>query len=816
MKKFVQEKPHIAGLIVFFFAVFVIAFLSLPSFFGKRAIEQKDRILVNKDGKEWTLPQGIYEFSVASADENAIKFIKGEIDPPDVHLGDMQTFMIEVSAESGIKSVKAVITTDTKTQEVALNNEGSNIWRGSWIVEDTHDTRYTTRFVAEDNAGNSDFFDIAWSDACGIALSGNWSMTTNNAGASCTISGVDGVDNGNVAIDANATLTVNGTFVWNAGKSITLSNGGKIVLGSGGSIQQGDLYMSDADSDGYPSNSTQYTSSAGGRVRKSALTSFNIDCNDGSATVWQYLSGYADNDGDGYNSPSQSSICSGTSLPAGNTSPGSDCNDSDYWTYQDWGGYLDNDGDGVYGSNYGYLCGGSSNPGVSASPGSDCDDYNYSVSSYRTCYTDNDTDGYTVGSGSSYCATSCPYHTTYPSLGTDCDDTSAGVWRIVQKYLDSDHDGYGAGSLQPFCIGYDGGAWDCITTGWCSNNNSDCASSDASKWRNGTFYPDADGDGYGGKATLSYPYSDAATSVCYGNSAPSGYTTDSRDCNDGNAGANYGNCISGSFSGGSAPVGGTVSGGFTHTRSDLSGDPVSYPLTVSSISGLPSGTTCYNFPNCGPSSYYVAAGGTASHPVDFIIPAGATPGTYNLSVTMSVSNIGFTGSSESQTYNTTLTVTPSYTYYRDVDGDGYGNPSVSTTSASPTPPAGYVVNNSDCYDSNANARPGQASSFSTNRGDGSFDYNCDGAITSSAGTQYAPGSLFYAWYRMPGGSTCYSGSNVGCTAGSQIFPCGDVGQTTVCQIGTDFRVFTSAVECTAFVNYSGNISGSIGGTYLCK
>ena len=32
----------------------------------------------------------------------------------------------------------------------------------------------------------------------------------------------------------------------------------------------------------------------------------------------------------------------------------------------------------------------------------------------------------------------------------------------------------------------------------------------------------------------------------------------------------------------------------------------------------------------------------------------------------------------------------------------------------------------DCYDGNANARPGQTSFFGSNRGDGSFDYNCDG------------------------------------------------------------------------------------------
>jgi hypothetical protein len=79
--------------------------------------------------------------------------------------------------------------------------------------------------------------------------------------------------------------------------------------------------------------------------------------------------------------------------------------------------------------------------------------------------------------------------------------------------------------------------------------------------------------------------------------------------------------------------------------------------------------------------------------------------------------------------DTNPNVTVGSTYYRDVDGDGYG---VSTmTMSSCTPPAGYVANNTDCYDANPDttnaelAHPGQTSYFTTNRGDGSFDYNCN-------------------------------------------------------------------------------------------
>lgn len=65
--------------------------------------------------------------------------------------------------------------------------------------------------------------------------------------------------------------------------------------------------------------------------------------------------------------------------------------------------------------------------------------------------------------------------------------------------------------------------------------------------------------------------------------------------------------------------------------------------------------------------------------------------------------------------------------YRDFDKDGYGFGAFGCYLAS----ASYniVSNSSDCYDSNADAKPGQTSYFTTNRGDGSFDYDCSGSIT---------------------------------------------------------------------------------------
>ncbi|OGQ25317.1 MAG: hypothetical protein A2138_04730 [Deltaproteobacteria bacterium RBG_16_71_12] len=65
----------------------------------------------------------------------------------------------------------------------------------------------------------------------------------------------------------------------------------------------------------------------------------------------------------------------------------------------------------------------------------------------------------------------------------------------------------------------------------------------------------------------------------------------------------------------------------------------------------------------------------------------------------------------------------------DADNDHYTVGSELTRCAASTVPTGTCQRASasaDCYDSNANARPGQTTYYSSNRGDGSFDYNCDG------------------------------------------------------------------------------------------
>lgn len=96
----------------------------------------------------------------------------------------------------------------------------------------------------------------------------------------------------------------------------------------------------------------------------------------------------------------------------------------------------------------------------------------------------------------------------------------------------------------------------------------------------------------------------------------------------------------------------------------------------------------------------------------------------------------------------------------DYDGDGYDSD--------------QCVTGTDCYDNNANAHPGQTSYFSTDRGDGSYDYNCDGSQTKH--DPILCDSLNFGWSSIEGvipscgatGNYCKPGC-VGCYSYTQ--PC---------------------------------------------
>lgn len=149
-------------------------------------------------------------------------------------------------------------------------------------------------------------------------------------------------------------------------------------------------------------------------------------------------------------------------------------------------------------------------------------------------------------------------------------------------------------------------------------------------------------------------------------------------------------------------------------------------------------------------------------------------------------------------YNLTNSCCTVATRYLDADGDTYGNPSVSISSC---PVGGYVDNNTDCYDGNANAKPGQTTCYSTNRGDGSYDYNCVGGGVKTGCT-----TLNYSQ------SSYGTGSTVSCVgpAGARVCgsyqnhwvydpittTCGSAGATCAGTLGLDTDCTDNGVTCS--------------------
>ncbi|MGB0591482.1 MAG: putative metal-binding motif-containing protein [Myxococcota bacterium] len=82
------------------------------------------------------------------------------------------------------------------------------------------------------------------------------------------------------------------------------------------------------------------------------------------------------------------------------------------------------------------------------------------------------------------------------------------------------------------------------------------------------------------------------------------------------------------------------------------------------------------------------------------------------------------------------------TLYQDGDGDNYGSglPSCRCDTS-----GGWTATTpGDCYEDNAQAKPGQTSYFSSDRGDGSYDYNCDGQETKEGSLTTAGNCAFFS------------------------------------------------------------------------
>ena len=96
------------------------------------------------------------------------------------------------------------------------------------------------------------------------------------------------------------------------------------------------------------------------------------------------------------------------------------------------------------------------------------------------------------------------------------------------------------------------------------------------------------------------------------------------------------------------------------------------------------------------------------------------------------------------------------TYYYDYDNYGYGTTASSCLCSS----SGYYRSpyDNDCYDYNANANPSATTWYASSRGDGSYDYNCDG---TQSHYYTASGSCSWDLFTCPY-TTGWASSDPGC------------------------------------------------------
>ncbi len=268
-----------------------------------------------------------------------------------------------------------------------------------------------------------------------VPLSGDYTVA-----ASCSFAGtVDGIENGNLTIAEEKTLTITTgqTVIFNPGKSVYIY--GSMAMTKtpvGGQMRKSFLWYIDEDNDGLADSMTQYAASSaaeaesmagapGGSAKSRSHSDFTTYY-DNDMDLMAY--GWVDEDGDDY--PERAVNGLGLVLNSSSTA---------------------------------YYVSTTTNP-----TSQDCNDASSTI--WVNKYTDSDDDGYCpdnsttcVGSHSGYISSCTSY--------TDCDDASSTIW--VDKYTDSDEDGHCPNSSQT-CVGnHSGYRTSCTRYDDCCDTDSD-------------------------------------------------------------------------------------------------------------------------------------------------------------------------------------------------------------------------------------------------------------------------------------------------------------------------------------------------------
>jgi hypothetical protein len=377
---------------------------------------------------------------------------------------------------------------------------------------------------------------------------------------------------------------------------------------------------------------------------------------------------YADSDGDGFgNTNSSVSACS---QPTGYVTDNTDCNDASAAINPNTIWYEDADGDGF--GNVNSIQSSCNQPSGYVSNSTDCNDNDAINNALATYYQDADQDGF---GNASVSQSSCGQPSGYVTNSADCDDNNASANVVTIWYQDNDGDGFGSSVSTQNCgqpNGYVSQLGDCDDNNNAVNPNvievydaidNDCDGATDEGFILSTWYQDNDQDGFGGSTSLQSVQSPG-----------SNYTTQGGDCNDAISSINPNaqevcdgidnNCD------------GQVDNGLTFNTyyEDMDGDTFGNPNSSVSACSQPTGYVLDNT-DCNDA---------------------------NASVNPNATEIcdGIDNNCDGQIDNGLNFAT----YYADVDGDTFGNPNSSVSACSQ--PSGYVLNNTDCDDSNSSINPG--------------------------------------------------------------------------------------------------------------
>ena len=469
------------------------------------------------------------------------------------------------------------------------------------------------------------------------------------------------------------------------------------------------------------------------------------DCNglidDSDPGIESQLSWYADNDGDGFGDPNDLVLsceqplnyeenaldCNDESSAFNPTAIETDCSDPNDYNCDGSVGYEDADGDGAA------ACEDCDDSDATAYEGAsetcdeidnDCDgEIDEDATDATTFYGDADGDGH---GGSLFILEACAAPDGYVTTDTDCDDLDASSHPGAQEicdladndcdstidegventwYTDADGDGYGDATSSTLACnlppGHASNALDCDDSEPTTNpsafeicdtidNNCD-GQADGGDAINATeFYADADNDGFGDI--------NSAISAC---SAPSGFVSNSDDCDDTNTDAYP---------------------GATEVCDSVDNDCDTFvDENVGSTYYADNDADGYGDPNNSLISCTVPTGYVTDNTDCDDANTGANPGAAE--VCDSVDN----------NCDTFVDENVGSTYYADNDADGYGDPNNSLPSC--TVPTGYVTDNTDCNDDDAAISPGDPENCSD-----TIDNNCDGNIDETYGAQGATGA----------------------------------------------------------------------------